>query len=332
MNRSGIAGVGVLALIAMSGCRRDRALAYERVELPGFSIELPKSPNMGPIVTASDRERYPAGQIKRGQVREPVHVAALSWQPGVLSTQEELTDMIKIMATAMASKPVTPRITSPARADTVAGKPAMRIGVTIEPLELELVEVTCGGRAIQIMVGARAPGPIIERMLRTFDCHPDPAREPELATDRAPVAFDELTGWSAMANPEAFTIINGTTVAVFSVTSDAHQVEKLGFVKVVGAMIETMFGAWTLDTSERPTRHGRTRDLVFGDAVDDGEAIRIAAGLWPCPVGPAVIGLVMQASDGDRAQFRETAIDVLMRARCLNPGETPPALAPAPTE
>lgn len=314
----------LVALAALSACK-PKELRYEHVVLPGFSLDLPRSPDRTGLGAVESRTLYAAGSIKRGQSRDPMHLVAISWQPGLLSTEEEIVDLVEIMAKSMSEMPVQARVAGKPRLDTIGDQRAIRVGFTIDRMQLELVEVVCGARAIQIVAGAADPAPILERMLGSFRCAPDPAREAELDPDRSPVGFNGLTGWERMDMEGAgFGISDGTTLAFFAPVADMRAVDRLGFDKILASMLEVSFGAWRPADTLHAVRHGVSRDIAFGRTTSDGQEAFLGATIWKCPHGPAIFAFALDLGAESEAAARDAAVDVLTRARCLDPGESAP--------
>jgi hypothetical protein len=327
---SGLVKRAALGFLLLAGCEKEGSPGrtdqpWDRVELPGFSVEMPPGTDMsGPNAGTS----YQAGTVKRARTGEPVHITAASWQVGALSTDEELEALGTAAAAALAPATGKPTIITSKRREAINGQPAARLTMEMEPFEMELIEVTCGGRAIQLMVAAVEATPLADRMVRSIDCHPDPVREKELSTDRAPVGFDGLTGWYKTPEPAAFTITDGTTLALFQTIPSSDVLKGDTFERAMGSLMQSFLGSWTAGGSDRPSRHGNTRQVVYGRSSSEGEPIDVAATLWACAGGITTVGMVIHPTSVPR----ETAIDVLFRARCLAEGEAPPTLPPPPPD
>lgn len=318
--------VAAAGFVTLAACKkREPELTWREVALPGFSLELPDTRSMGPKDAG---ERYAAGTIRRGRSTRPVHVVGVNWQPGVLSTDEELTDMMEMMAKAMSDTPVKPRVTGTPVRETIAGEPAVRLDFAVGPMALRLVEVTCGGRAIQLFAGApESPDEIMDRMVATFRCTPIAEREAEIAPDRSPVGFEGLPdGWKRTEiDGSGFAITDGVTLAFFAPLSDAGAIERIGFDKIIGAMLEIALGGWDPSDTFHSTRHGASRDIAFGTAPNEDSTIDVGATTWNCPGGAPIFAFAMNLAAETPAESRANAIDILSRARCLGPGEQPPA-------
>jgi hypothetical protein len=317
-----VAGVVLLA------CKRDTATAFERIELPGFSIELPAGKTRS---GEGERSQYASGQIKRAHEKRPIYVVGVSWQPGASSTPEDLEAMATAVGAVLADKGGGAPQVVDRKQLTIQGRPAGGITVKAGKIQVQLVEVTCGGRALQLVVGAVDPASLVERMTGSLACHPDPDSEGRLGTDRSPVGFDGLSGWNRLDNPDSFAISDGEVIAMFSAVPDTSALSGGGADKVIDHMMRAILGDWTRSGEDRLTGHGRTRQVFYGQAMIEGELAHIAVSIWTCPDAPGVVGLVIHEPGKPRAEVA----DILLRARCLGPGEEPPAFelaAPEPAD
>lgn len=297
-------------------------IEYHRVELPGFSLELPK-----PAAFTGDlKAQYRTGQV---EARFGLKFVAVNWQVGEIATLEELPSIAKVMAAAI---PDGARMTSqPARLEMINGHKATWLDAKIESIDVTFVDIECGKRSVMIGVGAATDFEAIRsRILKSFTCKPVEADEKAIAS-AVPIGVDDasvLREWFAVPNDDAFTISNGELLAVF--TEIPHTaIDGKMLERVLPTLFAAYGGTWASARREKRAAVGGEREVHFGTMTMDGEPMPTALALWPCGGGgDMLMGMVMRMDGIDL----EPGATFLTKVRCSQPGDPPLPLSPTPPE
>jgi len=301
---------------------KPASVDYHRVELPGFSVEVPTT-----LVYRGDlRADYPTGAVKDKQ-RTPPFVVGVSWSTGALSTLDELDGYGKLMAQGIGARGEV-RVVS-REAATVGDAAAVRLEVAIKSMPMLFVEIICGKRKIQI-TGTK---PEAERVIESLRCTPIAELEATPGTTEL-VGFDApaeaVTGWSrGEAEPGQLAITNGTTVAVFAPTPDATGVTPDAFERLLPGIMEVAGIGWVGKGRERGTGPEGAREVWYGKMKIDGDDLPGAVTMWPCTGrSGGIMAIVVHPTE----VARSAALEVVMKARCARPDDPPLALPTTPAE
>lgn len=318
--------VALVAVIAITACKRE--LKYDRVELPGMSIEMPKSKQRGHLMTTASSQRYASGQVMYGGPRPFLHVAGVSWRPGVRMTTEELETAASGMATLLSKKGETLHVVEQAREVRLGDRVALRSTLASHKLRLVVVDAECGARSVTLFAMAEDPEPLVARMSRTFACTPDAAEDAKLASDRSPLSREGFDGWRRIADDEVFIITDGTIALSAQHNASLSAIDELGIEKALSTMMPPSVGTWSSERVEEVNRYGHTRRMAHGWLNHpDGRSWMIATA-WTCGPGAAVFAYVGIDEEMLDARSLAEGVDALARARCLTPGEEPPTFPP----
>src|SRR6478736_1372119 len=124
-----------IALAMVAGCRER--LELRRVELPGFSLELPRD------VTAEPSAEYGEGQVT---FLRDNRIVVVSWQTGAIATVDEMPVVVRTIGVAV---PALHDIqASPARSTKVNGHDATALDATIEGVQVSFTDISCGKRSV----------------------------------------------------------------------------------------------------------------------------------------------------------------------------------------
>lgn len=307
-------------VLLLAAC--DAGVEYHRVEMPGFSLELPKQATFnGDLKT-----QYRTGQV---EARFGLKFVAVNWQVGAIATVEELPSIAKATAAAM---PDGARITTqPARTEMVNGHKATWLDAKIETVEVSFVDIECGKRSVMIGMGAASGFEAMRsRILRSFTCKPGEADEKAIAS-AVPIGVDDaavLHDWFPVPNDDAYTISNGALMAVFAEVPHTA-IDGRTLEKVLPSLFAAYGGNWTASRREKRAALGGEREVHFGTMTLDGGALPTALALWPCGArGDMLMGMVMRMDGADL----EPAATFLTKVRCAQPSDPPLSLAPTPPE
>jgi len=286
--------------------------ALERRELPGFSISIPS----GDVV--EDRREYDNGKLALKNVGNSKGVVFVQWELGGAMESGEFQVLAGLMSKALG-------VEGDGRVETLNGpdrKPVNAIVFRNDDASFVMSMLPCGVRHVMIATG----GPddtwsLHERIIATFACAPDPARE-STAQLRFPLVLD-LPGWyAAEREVDQMQITDGKTGSLSVRAAPPN-------LKVdLGMLIEPMFKAAGVEA--RITK--RAGDRVWLTMSDGSDSMNGWARLVPCPDASAlVIALAVDQAALDDLYNR------VSNARCLRKGEkaqewpdAPPAAAPVP--
>lgn len=184
--------MGLLTLIVPPLSRT----ALARRDLPGFSIELPKAS------ANSESIAYEAGKLMFKQVANVNAILSLTWEQGSTDLKTAVAVLAKEAGGGGHWSQST--LTGP------EGKPVDTVTIETEkgtPLRWSMLR--CGKRSIYLTsMGSSGIEVVHARILRTFQCTPDPAKE---AAPPGQVGFVlDLPGWFATERlPTRVTLSNG---------------------------------------------------------------------------------------------------------------------------
>lgn len=302
-----------LAVAVLASCN-PRPTELHRLELPGFSVEVP------PYVKAGKDLRYNDDEV---DAESGIQRVTILWHAGKPLPPDQLEPVIgKAMDEAMEDEVIE---WDPARAVTIGGQKASRLDGGFDGISaVTIVDIACGDRSIMFSLVGLGIRNFRERLLESFLCKPDPAEEAKLAS-AAPVGSDDPAAFEGFRhvddNRANFTITNDVLTAVFELehaTTDA--------IENLQDTIDFTYGMSARFTPEgKPeTRDGRT--FYRGAIAIDKDTTQWAVGaVLRCNPESAVISIVGVDKPGDRA----AAIEWLGKLRCAKPSDPPLAIAPA---
>ncbi|MBA3539027.1 MAG: hypothetical protein H0T79_05320 [Deltaproteobacteria bacterium] len=310
----------VALLAVLAGCG-ERKVEYHKVEFPGFVLEVPTA-----VEYAGNRIReYTAGSTKAISERNG-RAVFVTWQPGVLSTPDEMASYVKAIASLM-PKPTSAVTTGTATPETVGGQKALRIDATIETMRMLLVEVECGKRSVQLAALAyRGVDAIMAKMVSTFACTPIATAEARVGG--VPIGVDDpalLAGYYHTEDPEMYSLTNDAVSLMFTSAPGGDREDADALHKMIPAMFGA-HGVWK--NRRRETRGART--YQHGDVTVDGTTLAALIVLWNCDDDrtDAVMALAMAPERTDI----DAVVEVLGKIRCAKPGDAPLKLRPTPKD
>ena len=272
--------------------------------LPGMVVKLPGTPVMNGT--------YDSGMA---QVDRDGLTTAVAWSSGDSLDDATLARMVEGARGAKERVSRTAVTAGPLRDVTVGGAPGRAVTLTAGSETSEMSYVLCGGRLVTIFTEEAATGPALHPAIRdSFSCRPElrqVAMTPELAVDRR-------DGWYVVPAGDLRAWTNGTGSAVMVRVVAAKKGEEQAFIE---RAVANSGAAMTLGPRQERPVAGGTRPLW----VATGDERDIALSVWTCPSGHRVLGVASTRHGEDLAP----AIDLLLTARCLKPGEASPEY-PAP--
>jgi hypothetical protein len=285
------------SILAFLGCFTEPS--FHRVAFPGFSLEAPQ------WLGVPEDSEYRKGEAQGSLLAQRVRV---SWHDGALTTVEEMPALFRSVSSE------TPR---DVREVEVAGQRATRL----DARRRTLVDVSCGKRTVMLDVSGEAA--FVERIVTSFDCHPDEALEAWLG-EHSLLAVDDpavLAGWRREeGEPGAYVITNG------EITLDFGEIRKLRLVGVETAraqILAAMGPAFLRTRTERIEAYGQQRVFEVGTVVQGGGLV---FGVWLCETGDDGLAVTATSALEDQGE----ALAVLSRVRCSRPGDRPPIAVTGP--
>jgi hypothetical protein len=294
------ASMGLLYLIVPP--LSDISLA--RKNLPGFSFE---APSAKPDVNVVD---YNTGTLTWKQIGGANAVLSISWQVGSASKEDLEIGMKALAGEIGGSTPMYLTMAGPngTQVDTVTVD-------TNKNLPLRMSVLPCGNRGIILMsIGEKGIESVHARMLKTFICTPDAAKESaEPGTVRVAVA---LPGWTTNEKEHGqITLMSPDQTSLLIMREISAQ--QVNLPELVTPLLNAFGGNFTA----KP---------IVGDRVPfsgtlEGEKVEGWARRVACPThGVLILCMANTAEDA------EAAYNASSGAGCLRPGEKPPVWADAP--
>ncbi len=276
-------------------------------ELPGFTIGLPSGETSGQKFF-----EYDVGNFMVKNLGGQGGVISVSWEGGEPS-REDLEMAAKALGPAMGASGV-PSVT------TMSGPRGTAVDTVVidsnkSPFRMSFLP--CGSRRVMVATMAGSSTEAVHaRVLPTFVCKPDPAREKDTKGIVPLVA--ELPGWYATErDPGQVVLSDGTGMVLLKTISSPKGVED---------MVVPMFNAvgWKLVVT------GRVGDRSLVSGTIEGQVVHG----WFKSVKCATQAVIVVAIATDLAGA-DTLATQLESARCLRHAEAPtawpdPPAAPAP--
>jgi hypothetical protein len=265
----------------------------ERRELPGFSVSLPSGELDG---VADDYKTGKAQLIHHGNSS---CVFSIAWMPG--AADHELLEL-----EARALMPAM-NISGEPQFVEVAGAATARMDTDKGLFEVSMVP--CGARNVQLIsIGPRGIERLHRRVVESFACQADAAKDAAASQGGFPMAFD-LPGWTVQdADPAAVQIIDPNGHSALSLQPTGPIDADMSIKDALGPIFRAM---------------GVTAQI--GDTVDgytsitatlDKQPLTGFATLVRCPRGN---GLVIGMSDTEQALVATR--ELVSHGHCLAPGE-----------
>lgn len=277
----------------------DRATLTKRA-LPGFSIALPS----GEKVT--EEIAYPTGKVMLKRTGDRA-VVIVQWEPGAALSSEELRMMVPIFGKFITGGAGTTKliaIRGPER------KPLETLLLDTDDVDLELTSITCGVRHMLIATAASSGlARLHQRIVSSFECHPDAAQESQSAEGLAfPLKLD-LPGWHLVSKDSEVTQISNDSASL-ALRTIAPMARTPDLADFISTTFEQMGAKVTI-----LEKH----DDYIKVKLQDAESTATGwISLVKCPQAFAlVMALVTDDAAGTELYARVKA------ARCLQPGEAP---------
>jgi hypothetical protein len=281
----------------------------QRRALPGFSFE---TPTKKPDVELVD---YNAGTVTWKNIGGANAIVSVTWQVGP-TTKEELELGITALASKLGSEGAPVFTTMPGPNNTNVD--TVRID-TDKGMPLRMSSITCGVRGVSLLsIGADGIEQVHGRMLKSFLCTPEPAKE---VTEPGVVRVAlKLPGWTAtekeighiaLTDPEG-----GAYLLMREMSADEIKLNEL-----VAPMLNAFGG--------KVTAGPMIGDRVTFSGSFEGEHVEGWARRVKCPTHSVLFLAMSGTKQGAEAIYVATS-----NAGCLRPGEKPPVWPdpPAPAE
>lgn len=317
-----VSGIGVVAVIAVAALRvcsiveRDerqrhafdhvQSLAglmpttrdWNRVELPGCSVELPGAK---PEVTGD----YAGGMVQQMYPDQ----YAISWTTGVTPDDMDRATVSKAMVDAVRESAHVTLAASADRTIQVAGKPAHELDFKAPTGEsADLVFAQCGARLVQFTVigtSGLSADTTVQHMLDTFTCTPNP----ELEKHHDDLAVKPMKGWHRV-ELESSLVMEDTSGDRISGVVFVEQ-QGLGFE----AQLETGLKLAGYHLRKGPNHGAKQSYVGTYDNDADGTSMDVTVLAWKCPNRIATITIPKQSAG---------AMALAETGRCLGPDEDSP--------
>jgi len=289
---AGVAGVGLgLAgtYVVVPPLGSSRLSTHQ---FPGFTVDLPS----GDI--RSEDHSYPTGKLALA-INGATTVALIQWEPGGELSDDEL----KTIATGIGAAAGG---TSPGAITAVDGVPTIEVSTAKGLFEVSMQK--CGVRHVAIATGGGDDGvaKLHRRIVASFQCHPDAAKEAGATSLVFPLVLD-VPGWHAIASdPEQTQITDGSSSLLLQQAVPDLDHDVVSFIATLAKSkgFDMTLGAVTNGRAPMTLKNGS--DAVTGFVQ-----------LVSCPTATAVVIAIVP--DDKHTPAIEAIID---HGRCLKPGET----------
>ncbi len=271
--------------------------------LPGFTIGLPD----GEAPTQKFSE-YDVGKYQVKNVGGEGGVIAVSWEGG-----EASADDLKLAANALGPAMGTTGVPVVLTLRGPRGTAIETVRVDGDKSPMFMSFLPCGPRRVMVITMAGSDSEALHsRVLPTFVCKPDPARD-NIPLGVVPLIV-ELPGWYANERgPNQVVLTDGTGMVLLKTISASSS--------DVTAMVVPMFNAigWKLATT------GKKDDRTLLSGTIEGQSVHGWVRSVPC--GTQTVIIVAIATDVEGADVLALK---LQPARCARPGEAGTAWQDAP--
>ena len=280
---------------------------FRRLELPGFSVDVPTGLGVGDGSVADYRE---------GKFRLEGHDRriAVAWFTALLMSPDDLSVQQPVPSNGSLAF-------EGAHSFKLGNLDAVRAQAVVGSEPIEFVAIGCGHRTVTIVFDSHEPAPWRDHVVTSFDCHPIAGEEAALSNE-VPIGVDDpklLTGWHQIENGTTFTIANDQMLISINVTPFRDVNFESGFVATNAFRAMAAAGHWTSTGLEkRRARDGRERQFQLGTMQVDDMVLGAAVTAWNC--GDRTLVVMSNAAPG--ADLADV-IDVIMKLRCAQPGDPP---------
>lgn len=282
---------------------------FRRLELPGFSIDVPAGLGVG----GGNITDYRAGEIKMqgsGQAFEVI------WGVGRVYLGDQLTEMVRAR---VAAEFPGHRYELRAPQTTIAGPHlASVLEFTVDDREVAWVSIDCGKRAVTLHISGPQLVALRDHILDSFDCHPVAATE--LALDRSPIGVDEpdlLSDWHQIPNDKGLLLTNDVFALVFQLAPGSDMLTAEFRNSLPGLIKALTGGVWSNTRLEKRWTRDGERIFQHGTIEALGERRPGLFVAWRCG-DQSTFGLavpLIAVSDLD------SVVELIMKLRCARPGD-----------
>lgn len=286
----------------------DRASISPR-EFPGFSIALPSGE------VTEDRQDYAAGKLTMKNTGNARGVAIVGWELGGPMSEQELQMVGELLVKTIG--PIGASTLTKLRGPDGTSVDSIVFG---GDMSMTMSVLVCGRRRVFVATGGSDPAPgLHERILASFVCKPDPAKEGTAAMTVALVI--DLPGWyMGVREADQIGITDGENMLLLRPQYSSAQVD-------LAMLVEPMFKAAGVQ-GRVTSRAGDRVNIAMSDGTDEMNGwMRLV----PCPTGSTLVLAIGVSSESLDLMYERVG-----SARCLRPGEAaqvwpdPPANAPLP--
>ncbi len=277
----------------------DRA-SLTKHSLPGFSIALPDGEK------ATEQLGYVTGNVTLKRAGDGTGVVLVQWEPGTALSTDELKQMLPVFAKFITNNAGTTKLIAIRGPDR---KPLDTLLFDTDTVDLELTSIPCGVRRVFIATASSSGlARLHQRIISSFECHPDAAQESQSGELAFPLKLD-LPGWHLVSKDREVTQIASESASLIlrPLAPLAHMPDLASFVS---STFEQM-GAKVTILEKR-------EDFIKVNLQDADSTATGWIALVKCPQAFAlVMALVGDELTGTALYGRVKA------ARCLQPGEAP---------
>lgn len=277
----------------------DRVTLKKRT-LPGFAIALPSGEKV------SDEIAYPTGKLMLKRVGDSRAVVIVQWEPGAPLSSEELRQMVPVFGKFITGGTGTSKLIAIRGPDR---KPLETLLLDTDDVDLELTSIACGVR--QVLIATASASGLVrlhQRIISSFECHPDPAQESQSRELAFPLAL-ELPGWHVVSRDSDVTQISNDSASLALRT-----IAPIAKVPDLADFISTTFE----QLGAKVTILEKHDDYIKVKLEDADSTATGWIALVKCPQAFAlVLALVQSDTEGNDLYTR------VKSSRCLQPGEPP---------
>jgi len=292
---------------------------FRRLELPGFSLDVP----VGLSVGTGNITEYRTGDISmQGSDR----LFEVQWS--VLRFGDDLVDLMRAQMPALVAGRRY-ELREP-RAMTAGTQRASVIEATVEDREIALATVECGKRVVFLQI-IQTSGPelaaVRDHALASFDCHP-PAPA-ERALDVRVIGVDDpalLRDWYQVPREDGLELTNGVVTMIFQRLTVKNALTGESRASLADLLKALPGLSWSSTRVEKRWTRDGERTFHYGSIESDGARVPGLLVTWQCgdqlTFGVAVPDLGVSNLDAIAA--------MIMKLRCARPDDPPLHLRQTP--
>lgn len=282
---------------------------FRRLELPGFSIDVPTGLGVGDGAITE----YRTGEVTmQGSGRG----FKMSWNVGRVVFGDQLTGL---MRARLAAELQGHRYELRDPQTMIAGPHlASVLEYTVDDQEAAWMNIDCGKRVVELQINGPQLAALRDHILDSFDCHPVAAAE--LALDRCPFGIDKpdlLSDWYQIPHDEGLVLTNDVFVLTFQLVAGTDILAAEFYTSLPDRMKGMLGVTWSSTRLEKRWSRDGERILQHGTVEALGERRPGLVVAWRCG-DQAVFGFALPLI---AVPDLDSVVDLIMVLRCARPGD-----------